>query len=88
MLAMLSVGCATTDPSRLQIEQSASQVSVFTASGRQVLMYHLRPPPGTKLAVESGGFFHSLTLRYQVVAADGDVPTELLNRLAKEWSAN
>ena len=29
-----------------------------------------------------------LTLRYRVVAADGDVPTELLNRLAKEWSAN
>src|SRR2546430_6684863 len=52
VLAMLSAGCATTDPSRLQVEQSASQVSVFTASGQQVLLYHLRPPPGTKLVVE------------------------------------
>ena len=70
VLAMLSVGCATTDPSRLQIEQSASQVSVFTASGQQVLGYHLRPPPGTKLVVESGGFFHPLTTPRGVVVTD------------------
>jgi len=70
VLAMLSVGCATTDPSRLQVEQSASQVSVLTASGQQVLVYHLRPPPGTKLVVESGDFFHPLTTPRGVVVTD------------------
>src|SRR5882762_9997932 len=70
VLAMLSVGCATTDPSRLQVEQSASQVSVLTASGQQVLVYHLRPPPGTKLVVESGDFFHPLTTPRGLVVTD------------------
>src|SRR2546430_8269570 len=70
VLAMLSVGCAANGPSRMQVEQSASQVSVFTASGRQVLLYHLRPPPETKLVVESGGFFHSLPTPGGVVVTD------------------
>src|SRR2546430_14936910 len=70
VLAMLSVGCAANGPSRMQVEQSASQVSVFTASGQQVVLYHLRPPPGTKLVVESGDFFHPLTTPRGVVVTD------------------
>src|SRR5690349_2411270 len=70
-LVLLLTGCATgPQPRPCSIERTEGAVVARTSAGRLLLVYNLRPPTGTGLPVESGGFFHPLTTPRGITVTD------------------
>jgi len=66
-LIALAGGCAT---SNLHLVQSPDAVTIGSDSAQPAVTYRLRPPPGSGLVIESGGYFHPLTTPRGVVVTD------------------
>ena len=76
-IVIVLAGCATPNSTKVRIETVGDETRVQNALGRTVATYHRRPPPGTKLTVDSGDFFHPLATPAGVVVTDlapGDHP--------------
>lgn len=74
ILAAMAIGsgCSSMNSpsSRFQIKKSPDVLSISSSIGKPVLTYNLRPPAGTKLLSESGGFIHPFATPKGAVVTD------------------